>query len=375
MTTSELLSETVDAARCRESSAFVGLRSQAAGGIVLFGAGRLGKKAAIALRKQGIEPLAFADNDPKLQGTTIDGIPVFSPPAAAEHWRKDALFVVTTFRPVGGGVSARVQELAALGCPWTANFLHLGWKYDGVLPHFGSDLPSQLLSHAGELAHVAELWNDDISRETFRQELAWRLQADFTDSSMPAPDQYFPKDILRPNLHEIFVDGGAYDGDTLRAAPWPLDRIVAIEPDPENATRLRTMVCGRVQLCEVLLGRTAGSARFDGSGTMASSRSDSGSLEIPVASLDDLVAGEHPTFIKLDVEGDELAALQGARRTLCDSQPLLAVCAYHRPEDLRTIPLFLREALPKHRMYLRAHAWDGFELVAYAVPADRCVQP
>ena len=106
---------------------------------------------------------------------------------------------------------------------------------------------------------------------------------------------------------------------------------------------------------------------------MAARRSDGGSMNIPVKTLDDLTTDERPTFIKLDVEGDELAALQGGRKTLKDSQPVVAVGVYHRPEDLWTIPLFLRDALPGHRMFLRSHAWDGFELVAYAVPPERCL--
>ena len=96
----------------------------------------------------------------------------------------------------------------------------------------------------------------------------------------------------------------------------------------------------------------------------------------PLSSLlDQVAAGERPTFIKLDVEGDELAALRGGRRTLEESQPVVAVCVYHRPEDLWSIPLFLHEALPAHSLFLRAHAWDGFELVAYAIPQARLRQP
>jgi FkbM family methyltransferase len=319
--------------------------------------------------------LAFADNNRKLHGTTIDGVPVLSLAAAAERWRNKALFAVTTFRPDDGGIRSRLWELEALGCRWTTNFLPLGWNYDGVLPHFGADLPSRLLDHSGSLTRVGTLWQDDISRETYRWQLAWRLRADFSESAQPAPDQYFPRDILLPNPHESFVDGGAFDGDTLRAAPWPFEKVLAIEPDPENAAKLRSFGTGHVRLHEVLLGRTAGSARFNGSGTTASARSEAGALELPVASLDELTSSERPTFIKLDVEGDELAALQGGRRTLEESQPVLAVCIYHRPEDLWTIPLFLHEALPMHRMFLRAHGWNGFELVAYAVPPDRCLQP
>jgi FkbM family methyltransferase len=375
MTTRELLSETVDSARARENSAFGELAIKGSGRIVLFGAGRLGQKVAGALRPRGVGPLAFIDNDPRLHGTKLAGIPVLSPAAGAERWRNDALFVVTTFLPGGGGVQARLRDLELLGCRQNTSFLPIGWKCGGVLPHFGADQPSRLLAHAVELIQVGALWCDDLSQETFRQALAWRLHADFEEITSPAPDQYFPRDILRANPDEVFVDGGAYNGDTLRAAPWQFAKILAIEPDPANAAILRTS-CGKNALVhEVLLGRSAGSARFEAAGTMASSRSDAGALKVSVATLDEVTAGENPTFLKLDVEGDELAALQGGIEILQRAKPVVAVCVYHRPEDLWTIPLFLHEVLPAHRLFLRAHAWDGFELVAYAIPHARCLIP
>jgi FkbM family methyltransferase len=319
--------------------------------------------------------VAFADQDPKLQGTMVDGIPVTSPAAAAERWRGEALFVATIFRPDLDGIGGRLGALAELGCRWTTDFLPLAWKYEGILPHFGADLPSRLLAHAGDLRRTADLWSDDTSREIFNQQIAWRLRAEFRSAPGPAPDQYFPREMISPNPEEFFVDGGAFDGDTLRSAPWRVGGVLAVEPDPTNAARLRSSGGGRLEVHEALLGSTPGSARFSGTGTMESRRSESGLLEVPVTTIDRLAAGRQPTFIKLDVEGDELEALKGARETLERAQPVVAVCVYHRPEDLWMIPLFLHEALPAHRMYLRAHAWDGFELVAYAVPIDRCVRP
>jgi FkbM family methyltransferase len=372
MTTVELLSETVGSARLREATVFAELRKNAGGKIALFGAGHLGRKTLEALRRAEVEPAAFVDNDHSLHGTQVDGVPVWMPAAAAERLGGDGLFVVTTFLPHGGGVRSRLDELAALGCRHSTSFLAVGWMYEGVLPHFGADRPSRLLARAPDLVRVAGLWCDDQSRETYRRQLEWRLLANFGPAERPAPHQYFPRDIIRPNPNESFVDGGAFDGDTLRSAPWEFARILAIEPDPASAQKLRNCAGATLTVHEKLLGGAAGSARFNGGGTMASCRSDSGALEIPIVTLDQLTHGERPTFIKLDVEGDELRALQGGRKTLRECQPVVAVCAYHRPEDLWTLPLFLHETLPAHRLYLRAHAGDGFELVVYAVPEERC---
>ena len=371
MTTHELLSESVASAQNREKTEFAKQLEEAGGKIVLYGAGNLGRKAIAALRNNGIKPVAFADNDVLLQGRRVEGILVFSLEAAAERWRSNALFVVTTFLPHQGGVQSRLNDLVSLGCKNTSTFLQLGWKYDGVLPHFAADVPSRLLSHSSELSGVATLWGDAVSAETFRQALAWRLRACFSAIGSPIPEQYFPSDILRPITDEVFLDGGAFDGDTMRSAPWPFSKILAVEPDPISAAALRDSKHQHADVYEVLLGKEMGTARFDGNGTMASSRSIKGTLERRVVTLDALTAREKPTFIKLDIEGDEFDALQGGKSMLQRRQPVVAVCAYHRPEDIWTIPLFLQTILPRHKMFLRAHAWDGFELVIYAIPPER----
>jgi len=316
MTTHELLAEPVASAEIREKAEFAMQLEDSGGKVILYGAGSLGRKAAVALRNQGIEPIAFIDNDVQLHGRTVERILVLSPDTAAEHWRNSALFVVTTFLPNCGGVQARLKELDLLGCKFTSTFLQLGWRFDGVLPHFAADRPSRFLSNSGQLIQVASLWKDACSRETFRQTLLWRTRACFCGGGTPAPDQYFPKDILLPNPQEIFLDGGAFNGDTLRAAPWRFSSAIAVEPDPINAANLRAACAHIADVQEVLLGNRSGLARFDGRGNMASSRSDSGSLEIKVTMLDNLVKKQVPTFIKLDVEGDELAALQGASQIL-----------------------------------------------------------
>lgn len=372
ITTQELLAETVEEARRRERAAWPDLQG-ADGGSLIFGAGTLGRKLLAAMRKEGAAPLAFTDNDARRHGSSVDGIPVVSPAEAARTWGAQALFLGAIFRPDGEGMEARLKQLRTLGGVRTVSFLPAAWFFSAALPHFGADLPSRLLAHATELAQIDSMWADGESRETFRQQLRWRLRGEFDGIAAPKPDQYFPRDVIAPAAVERFVDGGAFDGDTLRSAPWSLQQVWAFEPDPATAAKLRETNPGAVEVHETLLGHSPGRARFDASGTMASARSEDGGMEIPIVTLDDVLAGESPTFLKLDVEGDELAALKGGRHMLRRAQPIVAVCLYHRPEDLWTIPLFLRDLLPGHRFYLRSHARDGFELVTYAVPESRCV--
>ncbi len=85
------------------------------------------------------------------------------------------------------------------------------------------------------------------------------------------------------------------------------------------------------------------------------------------------LCGAAPTFVKMDIEGAELDALQGARETITRHAPVLAICLYHRPDHLWEVPLYLKGLRPDYRLYLRRYGEDCWEQVLYAVPADRAV--
>ena len=95
-----------------------------------MGAGGLGRRALAGLRRHGVEPLAFADNGIERQGTTLDGVPVLSPEAAAREFGRRAVFVVTIWganRPHRFAHSR--EQLRALGCDVVCSFPPLFWKY------------------------------------------------------------------------------------------------------------------------------------------------------------------------------------------------------------------------------------------------------
>lgn len=70
----------------------------------------------------------------------------------------------------------------------------------------------------------------------------------------------------------------------------------------------------------------------------------------------------------MDIEGSELKALEGAKGAIQKHHPILAICVYHRKEDLLTIPQYIKSLYGGYRLYLRAHSRYALELVLYAVP-------
>ena len=120
----QMEAESPEAVRLREQSAFDAIAGPSSERLVLFGAGPLGKAVLSGLRKAGVEPLAFADNEQQLWGQEVSGIPVLSPTDAVRQYCATACFVVTIYQ----GSSVR-RQLSSLGCSRVAPFVALMWKY------------------------------------------------------------------------------------------------------------------------------------------------------------------------------------------------------------------------------------------------------
>jgi hypothetical protein len=75
----------------------------------------------------------------------------------------------------------------------------------------------------------------------------------------------------------------------------------------------------------------------------------------------------------MDIEGSEMDALAGASRIIREQGPLLAICVYHKQDDLWKIPLLIHSLNPEYRFFLRPHKLEVWDLVCYAVPKARCL--
>ena len=356
--------------------------------IVLMGAGGLGRRTLAGLRRHGVEPLAFVDNGPGKHGTTLEGVPVLAAPAAAREFGRTAAFVVTIWGAHSRHRFAHSRDqLRALGCDIVCPFPPLFWKYaDILLPFYLQDLPSRVLQQRDDVKRGFEVWEDGASRAEYVAQVRFRLDADFDGLAHPvAHPQYFPPDLFAWRDDEWIVDGGAYDGDTVRALSEihgnRFAHLLAVEPDPANFAKLSAVVAAlppeiqsRVDCRQAAVGAEARTLYLDATGTASSATSTEASAQsIAVRSetIDTLVGDQRPTFIKLDIEGFEIDALHGARETIRRHAPTLAVCVYHLQDHLWKIPLMLRAWRDDYAFFLRPHNEEGWDLVCYAVPRER----
>ena len=236
--------------------------------------------------------------------------------------------------------------------PW----ILVGWAHpEGLLPHYAVDLPHRVLEQADDVRAAYALLADDTSREQFLVQLAWRLTADFDvlGGHLPTSEQYFSADVIALADDDVFVDCGAYDGDTVASLiehhPAGVQRIYALEPDPDNLEALNERlaelgpaVAEAVEVLPWAAGAERGTARWALPGTSSAgwprtARSRSRSRRWTSC----CTSASRPTYIKMDIEGAEPDALTGARETIARHRPALAVCIYHAQDHLWSLPLLV----------------------------------
>ena len=86
---------------------------------------------------------------------------------------------------------------------------------------------------------------------------------------------------------------------------------------------------------------------------------------IEIHSLDEFMEGKRVSFIKADIEGMEMALLQGAKDTIRRYKPKMTICVYHYPCDLYSIAKYIRSINPEYKFKLRHHAAYLFDYVLY----------
>jgi FkbM family methyltransferase len=377
----DVLAEPIDAARMRSEREFDRIAAPFERRIVVFGTGYLGNVALSGLRGAGIEPLAFCDNNPRLWDSRKDGITVLSPAAAVERYQDLAAFVVAIYNP-----AAPRRQLRELGCTRIVPYPVLFWKHWRTMAgEYRLELPHRILERAGEMAAGYDLLSDERSRCEFRAQIRWRCLLDY--DCLPAADDpremYFPAELFTLSPEEVFVDCGAFDGDSIRtfleASGGKFAKIYAWEADAVNCGALERYraglpprIAGRISLLPYAVGARNETVRFCAEGSVDSRFADSGKTqEVECKTIDSVLAEAAPTLIKMDVEGAELEALRGAARTMARCGPVMAVCAYHKCDHLWEIPRLLKRANPAYRIFLRRYAEDCWETVYYAIPPER----
>ena len=192
---------------------------------------------------------------------------------------------------------------------------------------------------------AGNVFNDALSLQTLDAIMLYRLTWDIRHIARIAKPEkaiYFEPDVMPLTDHERLVDGGAYDGDTVRdfitKTSGRYDHIHAFEIDPINADAFtfKTQGIERVSLHRVGLWNQQAEMGIEQRTDNGSRVSENATVTVPLDAMDKMDLGA-VSLIKLDIEGAENQALEGGRKLIETHRPKLAVCAYHKADDFLTI--------------------------------------
>ena len=284
---------------------------------------------------------------------------------------KDALILWTA---TGSPLSVK-QKLDSMG------FLHISYlallKYsslDLAPSPFMDDFEDDFKKNHNKYLQTYNLLKDKKSKEIFTKIINFKISYDyafmegFTNNHT---EQYFDKELI-PNIKNIcFVDAGGYVGDTTSEVitNFPdFKKIYLIEPISENIriakrelghfTNIEFLICGVSNKKETLYFNEEKSfSTLYGKGTQS----------VQVDTIDNLI-NEKVDYIKLDIEGAEQDAIDGAKETIKQYKPILAICIYHKAEDWYKIPQKVLAIESAYDIYLRHYMEGIFESVMYFLP-------
>ena len=356
--------------------------------IFLYGAGNIGKRIYHSLRANDIAVAGFIDRNSNINLPDIP-VPVHLPddPSLASR-RPSCTVILSGLFPVSTCNEIKAT-LGAIGfrnihAMHEVNFSQVnnGTFREGLFNN-AYDRIDLLGKDQKKLEHAFSLFHDEADRAFFLRYLKAHLTMDYVrlDTPHDIALQYLAHDIPCTKDYSMLVDCGGYDGDTYRqliAGGHEVKTLVAFEPQTDLYQRYAASVqasskppqqaflfpCGvhsettQLRFATCADAKSAGRLSAGGEGT------------IQCVKLDEALQGFAPTFIKMDIEGAETAALRGATDLITRHGPQLAICVYHGLSDLWEIPNIISSMRTDYRYHLRSYNYMGLETVLYAFPAS-----
>ena len=225
------------------------------------------------------------------------------------------------------------------------------------------------LENADKLQQVYDSLADDYSRKVYANIINFKISGkiEYLSAVTSSKAEIYRK-IIKPNLNEVYVDLGAYNGDTVKEilefTHGKYVSIYAVEPDKKNFKKLSKFVDGMPHI------HTFNSAAWcvdtelpfaAKAGRQSAITAESDNM-VQAVSVDTILAKKPATIIKMDVEGFEREAIWGSAYTISHFAPKMMVSLYHRNEDIFELPLLIKKLNPAYKLYIRHQlyipAWE-----------------
>jgi len=337
---------------------------------VLWGAGSGGYEAKRAIEEKGKSIAYFVDSDIRKKGMVIGGKCVKHPSEISRIQNKVIIsshWFIEIARYLMQRFGLRFMEDFAYR-PESLFRDGTGFRFVSCLEH-----------NIDSFSEVLSILDDQASRETFYRVLKYRLFC-FRPYLMGAQDLPFNSDSNRPffsgrpyhyrNLvqpcpGDTVLDCGAFTGDN--SVEFAEDvgmtgKVYAFEPCPRTFQCLKENILslglnGIVVPVMAAVSRVSGQLRFEmGDNPLGSRLAETGDIVVESVSLDDFVVEKEikeVQFVKMDIEGAEMDALLGAKCTIKEYAPKMAICIYHQPGHLFLVPLLIKSLNKKYSLFVK----------------------
>lgn len=339
--------------------------------LYIYGAADGGKVVYENLCGNNIMPDGFCvDKEYYEIGSCFCGLPVVPIDSLWENAQKDDLYLVIT-ACMGKRYCDR-GNVKFINADFTTFWFQEKMDYSFVN------------KHKEVLEKLYEGLGDEKSQECMEAYLNQKISGKFEYlEQVKTEQQYYEKDLINLKNVSCMVDCGAYDGDTfyafckkyeeetgktytgkaflLEADEITYQRLLENCNEKDNAIPMRVGVWNKKTNLKL--------KRAENNMPKENKISEEGDISIAVDKIDNLISAENEVgFIKMDIEGSELNALKGAERIIRKYKPILAICVYHKKEDLLTIPQYIKSLYSGYRLFLRVYDVYCRELVLYALP-------
>lgn len=285
--------------------------------IYIFGTGLLGEFAYHVFEKNGVNVCGFIDNDLRKQGQFLNETKIYS----LEEIGRGATVVIASLM-----FWYEMKEQLEL-----LNFKHYFCYEELALvcsryPNYNQSFYGYFEKMEKQKGCYDEIYDrlDDVkSKQVLDWIIAFRLTLDteFTKKafnlSIVDGEQYFDRDILEINRNEVFLDGGGYDGDSIKNfIKWNrgnYEKILFFEPDRKMVDKAKENLkaVSGIEYYQRALGSKEGTANYDSTGNQTGGGHiiDSGDTKVEICTIDSL--NQDITLLKLDTEGYEMEILGG----------------------------------------------------------------
>jgi FkbM family methyltransferase len=183
-----------------------------------------------------------------------------------------------------------------------------------------------------------------------------------SEAFSPRDPHYYEIPQTSVKLGDVVVDCGSAEGLFSLRVFERAKHCYLVEPSPvfQRALALTFANVVNISIIPVAIGSFVGKARFS-ENTIKSAIGDKGELSVTVETLDHLFfeQGIRVDFIKADLEGSEMDMLKGARQTIINSKPRIAITLYHPGQSMVEIVSFLLDGVPEYQNIIKGINGDN----------------